>query len=65
VLVGNNITYLENDSFVSKGIVQLSILQADFCKIRKLGLGTFNGLTNLMFLSLRGNEISEILPGTF
>jgi Leucine-rich repeat (LRR) protein len=65
VLSGNNITYLENDSFVFKGLFELLTLKADLCKIRKIELGAFNGLTSLMFLSLSGNEIREIKPGTF
>jgi Leucine-rich repeat (LRR) protein len=60
-----SITFLENDSFVSKGLVNLHIHGANFCKIIKRELGAFNGLTKLMILSLRGNEISEIIPGTF
>jgi netrin-G1 ligand/netrin-G3 ligand len=64
-LVGNNITYFENDSFVSKGLVDLEVLKADFCKIRKIQPGAFNGITQLMYLSLESNDISEIIPGTF
>jgi Leucine-rich repeat (LRR) protein len=59
------ITIFENDSFVSKGLVELEALQADYCKIRKIEMGAFNGLTMLTQLSMRGNEISEIIPGTF
>jgi hypothetical protein len=65
VLIGNNITSLENDSFVSKGLVELLIFRADRCKIIKIDVGAFNGLTNLRRLSLSSNEIREILPGTF
>jgi hypothetical protein len=64
-IFGNNETYLENDSFFSKGLVELYLLYADYCKIRKIEVGAFNGLTKLLFLSLSDNEISEILPGTF
>jgi leucine-rich repeat transmembrane neuronal protein 1/2 len=65
VLDGNNLTYFENDSFVSRRLVELHILKADFCNIRKIELGAFNGLTKLTKLSMEGNEISEIIPGTF
>jgi len=61
----NSITYFENDSFVSRRLVELEILYADNCKLRKIELGAFNGLTKLMLLSMQGNEISEIIPGTF
>ena len=61
----NNVTIFENDSFVSRGLVNLVILSAGFCKIRRIELGAFNGLTNLTYLSMYGNEISEIIPGTF
>ena len=64
-LDGNNITYFENGTFVSRGLVELEILNANFCKLRKIELGAFNGLTNLMLLSIVGNKISEIIPGTF
>jgi Leucine-rich repeat (LRR) protein len=64
-LHGNGIMCFENDSFVSKGLVDLHILKADLCNIRKIELGAFNGLTKLTKLSMEGNEISEIIPGTF
>jgi Leucine-rich repeat (LRR) protein len=65
VLNGNNITYFANRSFVSRGLVDLHLLKADFCELRKIELGAFNGLTKLTFLSVQNNEISEIIPGTF
>jgi Leucine-rich repeat (LRR) protein len=65
VLDDNSITYFENDSFVSRGLVDLQMIHADFCQLRKIELGAFNGLTILMRLSVRGNLIGEILPGTF
>jgi hypothetical protein len=65
LLSGNNITVFESDSFVSKGLIELEMLKADFCKIRKIELGAFNGLTKLTKLSMKGNEIIEILPSTF
>jgi Leucine-rich repeat (LRR) protein len=65
VLDRNNVTVLENDTFVSKGFVDLEILEANFCKIRKTEFRAFNGLTLLTHLSLKGNDISEIIPGTF
>jgi len=65
VLDGNNISFFENDSFISRGMGELLIINADFCKIRKIQLGAFNGLRKLTRLSIQGNEISEIIPGTF
>jgi hypothetical protein len=65
VLDGNNITFFENDSFVSRGLVELRIIKADFCKIRRIELGAFNWITNLTELSIQGSEISEIISGTF
>jgi hypothetical protein len=64
-LIGNNITYFQNGTFVSRGLVNLGILKADYCNLRKIELGAFNGLTKLIVLSMGGNEISEIIPGTF
>jgi hypothetical protein len=61
----NNILYFENGTFVSRGLVELEILEAEFCNLRKIELGAFNGLTMLIYLSMDCNEISEIIPGTF
>jgi hypothetical protein len=65
LLDNNSITYLENDSFVSRGLTELTNLQADCCQIRTIELGAFNGLTKLKRLSMRSNKISEIIGGTF
>jgi hypothetical protein len=65
VLDGNSTTFFENDTFVSKGLGELGMLKADFCKLRKIELGAFNGLTKLKHLLMKNNEISEIVPGTF
>jgi len=65
MLDNNNVTFLENDSFVSSGLVELLLINADFCQIRKIELGALSGLTTLTHLSLESNEISEIIPGTF
>ena len=65
LLDNNNITVLENDSFVSGELTEMEALQADFCQLRKIEVGALNGLTNLKRLSIRGNEISEIILGTF
>ena len=49
----------------------LKHLDLSFSKIKHLdsavlcGVGTFNGLTELRLLSIRGNKICELLPGTF
>jgi hypothetical protein len=58
-----NITLLKKDSFVSR--TELVILDINGCGRRTRELGAFNGLTNLMWLSISYNEISEIIPGTF
>ena len=65
LLDNNSITLVKNDSFVSRGLTELENLQADFCQIRTIELGAFNGLTNLAYLSMWGNKISQIIPGTF
>jgi len=62
---GNNITYFLNSTFVFRGLVDLQILKADLCEVRKIELGAFSGLTKLIILSMKGNKISEIIPGTF
>ena len=65
LLDNNSVTVLENDSFVSRGLTELENLQADFCQIGTIELGALNGLTKLIYLSMWGNELSEIIPGTF
>jgi insulin-like growth factor-binding protein complex acid labile subunit len=65
VLDGNSVRVFRNDSFVSRELAELKTLTADNCNIRKIGIGAFNGLTNLAELSMGRNEISEIKPGTF
>ena len=59
----NEITLLENNSFVS--MTELQLLVANECGLEKIELGAFNGLTNLTQLQIVGNSIKEILPGTF
>ena len=59
----NNITVLENDSFVS--LTELNLLDISYCKLRRIELGTFNMLTKLTRQSMQHNEISELLKGTF
>ena len=56
-LYENNITLLQKDSFVS--LTELKILRVDWCRLRAIELGAFNGLY------INGSEISEIIPGTF
>jgi hypothetical protein len=65
LLDNNAITLLEKDSFVSRRLTELENLQADFCQIGTIELGAFNGLTNLIYLSMQGNKLSEIKPRTF
>jgi Leucine-rich repeat (LRR) protein len=65
VIDDNNITFFENDTFFSKGLIELEVLKADFCELRRIELGAFNGLTELIYMSIESNEISEIIPGTF
>ena len=59
------ITFFKNDSFVSRGLVELQKLKADYCQLRRIELGAFNGLRILTHLSVQGNEIREIISGTF
>ena len=65
VISANRVIYFQNGTFVSRGLVELELLRADYCKLREIELGAFNGLTKLIVLSMARNEISEIIPGTF
>ena len=59
------IPFLENDTFLSEALTDLEEISVQFSQLRTIELGALNGLTNLKLLDLNGNEISEILPGTF
>jgi hypothetical protein len=61
----NNITSLEKESFLYRGLTELRSLSAAFCNLETIQLRAFSGLTNLKYLVLWGNKISEIIPGTF
>ena len=65
ILNDNNITSLEKDIFVSKGLIQLDFLALDRCGLQTIELGAFNGLTKLTVLSMRENGIGEITEHTF
>jgi len=54
-----------NDTFLSEGLTELEEISVKLSNLRTIELGALNGLTNLKKLELFGNEISEILPGTF
>jgi Leucine-rich repeat (LRR) protein len=61
VLNGNSV----NSSFVPRVLVDLQVLKADLCEVRKIEFGSFSELTKLIVLSMKGNKISEIIAGTF
>jgi len=63
LLIDNNITLLERDSFVS--VAELEMLVVDRCGLRTIELGAFNWLSKLIALSIIENEISDLIPGTF
>ena len=65
ILIDNNITCLEKDSFISKGMIELYVLVLHRCRLQTIELGAFNGLTSLMILSMRGNGIGEIKRRSF
>ena len=61
----NIITYLKNDSFISIRLEKLKKISLNRCGLEAIKFGAFNGLTNLTRLSLRHNELREIIPCTF
>jgi len=61
----SSITYLKNDSFISKGLKELKKLSLNRCGLEALEFGAFNGFTKLTHLSLRYNELLAIIPCTF
>jgi Leucine-rich repeat (LRR) protein len=54
-----------NDTFLSEGLTTLEEISVKFSHLRSIEQGALNGLTNLKQLDLFGNDLSEILPGTF
>jgi Leucine-rich repeat (LRR) protein len=60
-----NITSLEEDSFISRGLTDIKYLRVKYCGLETIDFGAFNGLTKLRKLSMSGNKISEIIPRTF
>jgi hypothetical protein len=65
MLYDNNITSLQKDSFVSRGLTELEHFTVSSCELERIELGAFNGLTKLTYLSMSFNELSEIIPRTF
>jgi Leucine-rich repeat (LRR) protein len=64
--LGNiSITSLEKDAFDSRRMMYLRILFIRYCQVETIEVGAFNGLTELISLTLSHNEISEIIPRTF
>jgi hypothetical protein len=61
----NNITCLENNTFISRGLSELEKITAENCELQGIEFGAFNGLTNMIYLSVGENKIREIIPGTF
>jgi hypothetical protein len=61
----NNITSLEKDIFISKGLTELHFLALDRCGLQTIELGAFNGLTMLIYLSMPENGIEEITQHIF
>jgi len=60
-----SITYLKNDSFISKGLKELKKLSLNRCGLEAIEIGAFYRLTKLTGLSLRHNELREIILRTF
>jgi Leucine-rich repeat (LRR) protein len=65
LLLDDNITSLQKDSFISRGLTELELLDMAYYELETIELGAFNGLTKLKYLLISGSEISEIIPGTF
>ena len=64
-IIDSNITLLEREIFVSRGLTELEVLGVQLCGLSTVELGAFKGLTALTDLSLLGNKLSEITPRTF
>jgi len=56
---------LKNGSFIFKGLKELKKLSLKRCGLETIEFEALNGLTNLTHLSLRHNELREIIPCTF
>ena len=65
VLNDNNITSLEKDIFVSKGLTELNLISLDRCGLQIIELGALNGLTKLTYLLMQINGLGGITGRTF
>jgi hypothetical protein len=64
-IYGRYIPSFGNDTFLSEGLTELERISVKFSQLQTVELKAFNGIRNLKVLALSGNNISEILPGTF
>ena len=65
VLNDNNITSLEKDIFISKGLTELNFLALDRCGLQIIEFGAFNGFTKLTYLLMQKNGLGGITGRTF
>jgi hypothetical protein len=56
---------LEKDRFISSGLTELEGISVNDCEMERVNLRAFSGLRNLALLSVCGNTLGEIKPGTF
>ena len=60
----NSITSLEKDRFISSRLIEREEISVNDCKIETINLRAFSGLRKLALLSMYGNKVPEITPGT-
>jgi hypothetical protein len=56
---------LEKDRFISSGLTELEGISVNKYERERVNLREFNGLRKLALLSVCGNKLREITPGTF
>ena len=61
----NSITSVKKDRFIASGLTELEEVSFNDSERKTIKLRAFSGLGNLALLSIYGNKLREITPGTF
>ena len=56
---------MKKDRFIASGLTELEEMSVNDCEMETIKLRAFSGLRKLALLSMCGNKLREITPGTF